>query len=151
MKNPSLFHKYRTVSQGNSILFESTRKKVDSVGTGIGTTGIFFLIILNTSSVLTLGAERLCRRAGAGEGTPVGPPAGLERLPSLQVEEAGEGGGGMLAASSSRPRCFSRGNSGIFGFFGGWIILNLEEESQCVCVCVCMIYLPTSIESTGID
>jgi hypothetical protein len=80
------------------------------------------------NTVLTLGAERLWRRAGAGDGTPVGPPAGLERLPSLQVDEAGEGGGGMLAASSSLPRCFSRGNSGIFGFFGGWIILNLEEE-----------------------
>ena len=93
--------------------------------------------IRNTAdnTVLTLGAERLWRRAGAGEGTPVGPPAGLERLPSLQVEEAGEGGGGMLAASSSRPRCFSRGSSGIFGFFGGWIILNLEEEREGVYVC----------------
>ena len=85
-----------------------------------------------TKSILispTLGAERLWRRAGAGEGTPAaaGPPAGLERLPSLQVEEAGEGGGGMLAASSSRPRCcFSRGSSGILGFLGGWIILNLN-------------------------
>lgn len=70
--------------------------------------------------------DRFCLQAGAGEGT-AGPPAGLLRLPSEQVEEAGEGGGGMDAASSSRLLCFSRGNSGILGFLGGWMILNLDK------------------------
>jgi hypothetical protein len=39
--------------QGKSRLYESSRKKVNAVGTGTGTTGIFHLIIFNTGSVVT--------------------------------------------------------------------------------------------------
>ena len=61
--------------------------------------------------------QTLCRQSKTFELCYV--PAGLLRLPSLQVELAGDGGGGILAESSSRPLFFSLGNSGIFGFLGG--------------------------------
>ena len=63
---------------------------------------------------------------GAGEGTVGG--QGLDKLPSLHVLEAGLGGGGIEAASSSFVALLglSLGSSGILGFFGGWMILNLH-------------------------
>merc|ERR1719204_2715396 len=48
----------------------------------------------STRSTSSFGALLFCLLAGAGLGT-VGPPAGLDKLPSLHVEEAGDGGGGI--------------------------------------------------------
>ena len=47
--------------------------------------------------------------------------------PSEQVDDAGEGGGGIEAESySSFCLSFSLGNSGNFGLFGGWMILKRQ-------------------------